>query len=149
MRYSILFSTLIVILFSCNKNKFNTVPSLKITSVNTSVVHPGENLIFKLAFTDAEGDLLGDSALFVQEKVLNCNKPGSGFKAPYRLPTFSTTKNQEGELIVSFGYNNSYGQALSAPKCFKNDTAVFRFALRDQAKHVSDTIVSDKIVITL
>ena len=148
MRYSILFSILLIGLFSCNKNKYNTIPSLKLTSVNNSVLHAGDMLIIRLAFTDAEGDLSADSALFVQEKVLNCTVAGSGFKQPYALPAFPTTKNQDGDIIVTYGYKVNGIQDVSNPRCFKNDTVVFRFALRDNARHTSDTVVTDKIVIT-
>lgn len=147
MRYSLLFSLLFLFLLSCNKNKFSTTPTLKFKSVNTTTLHRGETITFRLTFTDAEGDLTGDSALFVQEKVLNCNNSGSGFKQPYPLPSFPTTKNQDGEIVVSYGYDVNSGQNLKDPKCSKNDTAVFKFALRDKGGHVSDTVVTDKVVV--
>ena len=136
-----------MLLLSCNKSKFNTIPSLKIKSVNTSVLRQGQVLTFTLAFTDAEGDL--SDSFFVQEKVLNC--AAGGFAKDLRaLPTFPTTKNQEGEIIVSYGYrvNSTYYPVnLRDPQCSKNDTAIFKFVLRDKAQHKSDTAVSDKIVI--
>ena len=146
MRYSLLFSIVLVAIVSCNKNKFNTIPSLKYESASTQVVHAGDLLSFKLNFTDAEGDFNNDSTLFVQEKALNCAT--SGFKQFYPFPTFTTTKNQEGEILVTFVYRGSSSiTPLPDPKCFKNDTSIFRFALRDKARHTSDTVVSEKIVI--
>ena len=115
--------------------------------MNTTVLRRGQTIVFKLRFTDAEGDLNADSALFVQEKVLNCSRAGSGFKQPYRLPDFPTIKNQDGEILVSYGYDVNSGQNISDPKCSKNDTAIFRFALRDKAGHVSDTVSTDKFVV--
>lgn len=147
MRYYLLFSFVLLFTFSCSKSKFNTVPSLKIKSVNTTVLRQGQVLTFTLAFTDAEGDL--SDSFFVQEKVLNCT--AGGFAKDIRpLPTFPTTKNQEGEIIVSYGYrvsSNYYPASIRDPQCSKNDTAIFKFVLKDKAQHKSDTAVSDKVVI--
>lgn len=148
MRYSLLFSIILLAFVSCNKNKYNSIPSLTYKSVSTNIIRNQGQITFTLAFTDAEGDLFPDSALFVQEKVLNCNLSTAGFaKQYYKLPAFPTTKNQDGNLLVTYGYNLSSGQNLTAPACSKNDTAVFRFVLRDQANHHSDTAVSDKVVV--
>ena len=146
MRYSILFSILILFLLSCSKNKFNTVPSLKFKSVNTTVLHQHQLLVLRLSFTDAEGDFTVDSSLYVQEKVLNCSRTSAGFKSYYPLPDFPTTKNQEGDIIVTYGYRAG-NIPLSDPQCQKNDTSIFKFVLRDKAHHNSDTAFSDKIVI--
>lgn len=144
MRYSLLFSILILFLFSCKKSKFSSVPSLTFKSANTHLVNRGDVLIMTLSFTDAEGDLT--DSLFIQEKVLNCAV--GGFAKDIRaLPVFNTTKNQEGEILVSYGYNNNYPSPLPNPQCNRNDTAIFRFVLKDKAQHKSDTAVSDKIVI--
>lgn len=139
MRYTILFSISIILLLSCNKNKYNTTPSLKYKSVNTTLLKPGQTIRFTLKFTDLEGDLT--DTVFVIKSVPKC--AASNFTAPYLLPTFPTSKNQEGELLISFSY-----PAIN-PQCFgKNDTAVFKFVLRDKALHKSDTAVSETIVIS-
>lgn len=139
MRYPILFSIFMLSLFSCNKNKYNTVPQLKFKDVNTKQLHSGETLRITLSFTDAEGDLIADSSLFVKKVVTRC--AASSFNQYYKLPTFPTAKNQSGEIIVTYSYNDI------SPKCNKNDTAVFKFILRDKAKNKSDTAVSDQIII--
>ena len=146
MRYSVIFSILILFLASCNKNKYNSVPSLKFKSANTSVLRHQQLLVLTLSFTDAEGDFSVDSSLFVQEKVLNCSRSNSGFKTFYRLPDFPTTKNQDGDIVVTYGYRTGNVQ-IPDPQCSVNDTAIFKFVLRDLAHHASDTAVSDKIVI--
>lgn len=140
MRNPILFSIFILFLFSCNKNKYNTVPQLKYKDVNTKQLHSGETLRFTLSFTDAEGDVVADSSLFVKKVVARCS--ASSFGQYYILPTFPTAKNQSGEIIVTYSYNDV------SPKCLnKNDTAIFKFILRDKAKNKSDTAVSDQIII--
>ena len=139
MRKTFLISIFILLLASCGKDKFNTTPSLKYESVNNNVFGRNQgDIVFTLSFTDAEGDLT--DTLFVVKVEPNC--VNSGFTAPYPLPEFPTGKNQSGDIIVTFGYNDI------SPKCFpRNDTAVFKFVLKDKAQHVSDTAVSEPIVI--
>ena len=139
MRYPILFSIFLLFLFSCNKNKYNTVPQLKYKDVNTKQLHSGETLRFTFSFTDAEGDIVADSSFFVKKVVARC--ASSSFDQYYILPTFPSAKNQSGEIIVTYSYNDV------SPKCNKNDTATFKFVLRDKAKNKSDTAVSDQIII--
>ncbi len=139
MRYPILISILFFTFLSgCNKDKFTTKPSLKFKSVNTTVLNQGQSLIFDLSFTDAEGDLT--DTIFITKFEPNC--AASGFDAAYPIPAFPTGKNQKGDAIVTFDYNGV------SPKCFpRNDTAVFKFVLKDKAQNVSDTVVSPNIVI--
>jgi hypothetical protein len=145
MRYSVLFSLLLVFMFSaCNKDKFNTTPSLKYESENTTTVVPGSQLSFKLSFTDAEGDLT--DSLIVDKIVENC--PVGSFTQPYPLPSFPTTKNQKGEIVVTLLYNVNGLNTIGSPQCPpQNDTAVFKFVLKDKAQHRSDTVSSPKIII--
>ena len=90
-----------------------------------------------MSFTDAEGDLT--DSIFVQEVVPDC--ANSNRDALYPLPAFPTTKNQKGDINVTFGYNDV------SPQCQKNDTAVFRFVLRDKAHHASDTVSSPPVIL--
>ena len=142
MRNAVLFSILILLLAGCNKDKFNTKPSLKYESVNRTIIGRNEgNIVFTLSFTDAEGDLT-DSLTIVKSTTPCASDPTGGFVAPYPLPAFPAGKNQSGDIIVTFGYNDI------SPKCFpKNDTAVFKFILKDKAQNISDTALSDPIVI--
>lgn len=144
MRYPRLFFIFITIFFisSCSKDKFNTNPTIKLESVNTTELFPGEQLQFLLSFTDKEGDVSG--TVFVEKIEPTC--PGSSFKQAYTVPDFPSTSNQKGELTVTFGYNVS-GLSNISPKCMRNDTAVFRFALVDKAMNSSDTIQSQPIIL--
>lgn len=140
MRYTLIFSILLIFIGSCSKTKFSSTPSLSFKSVNTTQLHPQEALKFALSFTDAEGDFSDSGNIFVQKVVPNC--PNSNGSQVFILPVFPATKNQQGEINVSLQYNNI------APQCApQNDTAVFRFVLKDNAKHVSDTASSPAIII--
>ena len=140
MRYTVLFSiSLLILLIGCSKNKFSTTPSLKFKSINTNQLNRGEEIRFTLSFTDAEGDLTG--SIFVREVVPGCPADTVHYGS-YALPAFPTSKNQQGDVVVTLGYNDF------PPQCApKNDTAVFRFALIDKALHVSDTVSSPVIII--
>jgi hypothetical protein len=145
MRYTLLFSILLLIFStSCNKQKFATTPSLRFESVNTTVLNNHQLLIFTLTFTDAQGDLTDSADIYVHEIVPGC--PASEFEDSILLPSFPTSKDIKGNVIVTYGYNVS-GYESVRPLCQQNDTAIFRFALKDNAKHVSDTISSPKIIV--
>lgn len=146
MRYILLFSILLLtILSGCGKDKFNSTPSLKFSSVNTTELHSGQLLEFTLSFTDAEGDI--SDSIFTQKIVPGC--PGTSWdNQGYSIPTFPDSKNQKGNIKISFIYGtSSYYPDIRAPNCNQNDTAVFKFAIRDKAKHISDTVSSPPIII--
>lgn len=143
MRYPILFSIfLFAILTGCNKEKYGSTPTLTFKSVNTTELRTGQVLQFTLSFTDAEGDLT--SSILTQKIVPGCAL--SSFSQIDSLPSFPTTKNVDGDIILTFGFNAEPYKNIS-PQCQKNDTAVFRFALKDKANHVSDTVSSPPIIL--
>ena len=143
MRHTILFATISLLIISCNKNKFTTAPQLTYKSVNTTELRKENVIVFKLSFTDGDGDL--QDSLLVEKIVPSCEK--SNFKQKYRLPLFPTTKDTEGEFEVSFGYAVPNYPLIKAPQCDWNDTCYFRFVLKDRAQHTSDTVKSETIII--
>ena len=143
MRNPILFSIFILFLFSCNKNKYNTIPQLKYKSANKKVFVSGDVIVFTLSFTDAEGDL--QDSLYVEKFEPRC--VNSRFKQLYKIPSFPTSKNQSGEIAVTYGYNVASYPPILGPQCNKNDTCVFKFVLKDNAQNKSDTAVSETIVL--
>lgn len=139
MRYTILISIFVLFLFSCKKSKYSTTPQLKYKSVNTNKLTKGQNLVFTLSFTDAEGDLT--DKIIYQEVVKNCTASNFTDSSNY-LPQFPSGKNQAGDIVLTLRYIDVN------PHCPpKNDTAVFKFVLRDKAQNKSDTAVSEQIII--
>src|SRR5690606_4076986 len=133
MRHTILFSIiLLVFLAGCDKDKFQTTPGLQFTSVNTTELRNGQLLQFRLAFTDAEGDLT--DSIYVEKMVSDC--PGSNFVILFPLPPFPSTTDQQGDIIVTFGYNIS-SEYQVAPQCQRDEIATFRFVLRDKDNNAS------------
>jgi hypothetical protein len=140
-----------VVVVACNKDKYTTKPQITFKSVNTTTVQRGQALIFRLEFTDKEGDLSGsasapDSMLMVQKITRNCEQ--SNNIAYYKLPEFPEMKNSKGEIVVSYAYGVGFGYPpLFEPQCAFNDTCVFRFILKDRHGNVSDTATSPEIVL--
>lgn len=138
MRYPVLFSILLfAILTGCTKEKFKSTPSLKFKSVNSKVIPPNYDIQFTLSFTDAEGDL--NDSIYIEKFEPTCIN--SNFTDYYDIPSFPVSKNEKGDIIVNFRYFDI------APQCQRNDTAIFRFAIKDKAGHVSDTASSPPIII--
>ncbi|MDP4285272.1 MAG: hypothetical protein Q8891_12670 [Bacteroidota bacterium] len=131
---------------SCKKSQFSTTPSLKFENVNTKNLHPGEIIEFTLSFT-YKGDLTGN--LLVQELVPKCSTDETdSINTIYTLPPFPASQQQKGEITVSYGYNVTGYSPITTPQCVsRNDTAVFRFVLKDDAMHISDTVSSPPVVI--
>jgi len=144
MRHAVLFTILLCVIFtSCNKDKFNSTPSLKFKSVSSTVLPPGQLIQFTLSFTDAEGDL--SDSIFIQKTEPTCALSNVPF---YQIiPTFPTSKNEKGDIVVTFGNNASTSYPNISAQCQRNDTAVFRFAIKDKANHLSDTVSSPPIII--
>jgi hypothetical protein len=147
MRYTVLISIFLFATFiSCKKDQFQEKPSLTFEKVNTTELHPGQVISFTLSFTK-KGKLNGD--LLVQELVPLCsNVETDTINQPYTLPDFPAGNNNKGEITVSYGYNVTGFSPISTPKCpNRNDTAVFRFVLRSDSAHISDTVSSPPVVI--
>lgn len=139
MKTKILFAVLVItFLAACTKDTFKTKPQLSFKSVNTNVLSRGQNLVFTIEVTDAEGDI--QDSMFIQKVAKNCT--ASNFPARYKMPQFVGTKNLRADIEVNFNYNDV------PPKCIaKNDTATFYFWIKDNANNISDTISSQQIVI--
>ena len=136
----------IILLFAgCSKDKFGTTPTLKFEDVNTTTLTPGSLLQFKLSFTDKEGDI--SNSIYVKKIVPGCEN--SGFEQEYSVPSFPSTVNQKGELLISFSYNYDIAgyPDVKGPQCDHDDTATFQFVLKDVSGHTSDTITSPPILI--
>jgi len=144
MRNTVLFSILLLaILSGCQKDKYKTTPSLTFKSVSSTEVPKGSIVKFTLTFTDAEGDVSG--SVYIEKNEPSCTL--SSFTEMDSIPSFPTTKNQKGDLVITFGNNAGSSVEDISPQCQRNDTAVFRFAIKDKANHVSDTVSSPPIII--
>ncbi|MEO9021543.1 MAG: hypothetical protein ABI237_09990 [Ginsengibacter sp.] len=147
MRYTILFAIFLFVTFiSCKKETVSSTPTLKFEKVSTTELHPNGVITFTLSFTH-KGDFNG--TLLVQEIVPKCtDNIMDSINSPYDLPSFPASQNNKGEITVTYGYNVTGYSPVSQPKCSpRNDTAVFRFVLKADSTHISDTVSSPQVII--
>lgn len=131
-------------LAACKKDKYTTKPQLTFKNVNTTRLDHNQTITFTFQVTDKEGDI--QDSLWVQKVEPKCG--GSNFTAKYKMPNFTATKSFNGEVSVCFAYGNNLGcPTLSGPSCARNDTATFRFWIKDKAGNRSDTASSPLIAI--
>jgi hypothetical protein len=148
MRTKLLILLTITFFFSsCKKEEFNTKPKLSFGDVNTTQLRQGNLLIFTLNFTDKEGDI--QDTLWVQKISRTCpSTPGVQFISRNKVPDFTGTPNLKGKLEITFVYNANVPGTPSIVGCNnRNDTAFFRFWLKDKANNRSDTISSPDIIL--
>jgi hypothetical protein len=150
MNTKILLTVLVAIgLNACDKNEFNTKPTLKLRSVNTKVVPVNGTLSFEFEVTDKEGDIT--DSLWVKKIRIN-KKVVATIRDSFFLTLPEVTKIQKAFVSVDLTYNNYLVSAQSPPTSgnppkAENDTLLFKFVLRDKAKNASDTFTSEPIVI--
>jgi hypothetical protein len=137
--------TAVLILSSCDKNSFQTKPQIKVKSVNSTRIAPGEDLLINLEFTDKEGDLGEGNFTLIRNRVniKSIVQPGVNDKADTiydRVPEFP--KHSSGQMEVVLGYN-----AFLKEDPIDNDTLIFKLSVTDRAGNKSDTISTEKIVI--
>lgn len=144
-KLSILFA-IPLFFYACRKDTYTTRPQLSIKSISSTTLSQGSLLLFQLEFTDKEGDI--QDTLWVQKISRTCpNTGGAQFISPNKVPNFTPTPNLKGILEIGYGYNaNIQGYQTISGCGTRNDTSYFRFWLRDKAKNVSDTLVTENIV---
>lgn len=148
MRTKILILLTITVFFiTCKKDSFNTKPQITFNNVNSTVFSQGQILTFQLDFTDKEGDI--QDTLWVEKISRTCPKEvGVQIINKNKVPDFTPTSNLKGKLEISFIYNGNAPGITSIIGCSnKNDTAYFRFWLKDKAQNRSDTISSPDIIL--
>lgn len=134
---------------ACGKDKFETVPQLKIKSKSTDVVPFNGNLTVTLQYTDKEGDV--DDSLIVVRQRLNRRNTVTPPSSPYKIPSFPDFK--KGEFEVNFRFNFDLIVGLSPiripgsnPAQFEPDTLTLKFVARDKAGNKSDTVSTGVVV---
>ena len=151
MKTKILFTLFVALgLQACNKDKFNTKPSLSLRSLNTNVVPVNGTLSFEFEVTDKEGDIT--DSLFVKKIRMN-KRVVPTVRDSFYLTLPEVKKIQKAFVTVDLGYQSYLISAINPPTTGtpprkENDTLVFKFVLKDKAKNASDTFTSETIVVT-
>ena len=146
MRLSLYVLWGLIILLACNKDKLETKPSLKLKSISSSVVPKNGNLTFVFEYADKEGDV--SDSIFLR-KIRTNLLPTKTVRDSFALTMPSFPDRKRGTIELQLKYQEHLVSAEnpgSAPN-IRNDTLIFKFSLRDKAKHISDTITTTPIVI--
>ncbi|MET0244710.1 MAG: hypothetical protein ABW174_14625 [Flavitalea sp.] len=148
MRYIPCFLILCTILAAaCSKDKVETKPSLSVKSLSSNVVPINSDLSVTLEFTDKEADL---SSIFVQ-KIRQNRRTTATIRDTFSLNIADFPKKTNGELEIRLFYQLQLLSAAAAPSNpnsptgYESDSLIIRFALRDKAEHVSDTVSTSMI----
>lgn len=137
----------IAISTACNKDKYQTKPSIEV--VDESSVVPRDGQIFvRLKYTDKEGDVARDSIWYLAE-LLNVRRPvGPREYIPVKEPLPDFPDKNSGEIELRLDHFLYYKEiADNNPDHDKNDTIRIRFVLQDRAGNRSDTAISGSIVL--
>ena len=145
----VLLSTIAI--YSCNKDKVATKPTIKITSINGNLIPFGGVLVVEMDFTDKEGDI--NNTMFVQ-KIRKNIRATATIRDTFSLTIPDFPVKSTGEIQLNMDYNNYLVSAINPPKVgtppnekFEDDTLEIRFALRDLAGNVSDTVSAGTIIV--
>jgi hypothetical protein len=151
MKFNIfLFIAFVVVAAACGKDKFQTIPSISIKSYNTKIVPANGTFIVTLVCTDKEGDVQ-DSVIIIKNRLNRRVVPTVRDTIRYKFPTFPLTHKIDVEATLD------YQTILSAinpptipgsnPVQKEPDTLRLKFAVRDNAGHISDTVTSQQIIV--
>ena len=142
MNTKILFAIILTgFLSACSKNAYNTKPTLQLTSVNTNIVPFNGTLVVNMKVTDKEGDVT--DTLFVKKVRIN-QRATATIRDSFALKIPDAPNSPDGTIEVDLSYQNFL---ISATSPIENDTLLFKFALKDKANNISDTVTTDPIVV--
>ena len=148
--FLISFLAFAVLITACNKDKFQTIPSLSIKSYNTKEVPLNANFIVTLECTDKEGDVQ-DSVIIIKLRLNRRVVPTIQDTIRFKFPAFPKSDR----IQIQVNLNNQLIRSAinpptipgSNPPQKESDTLLLKFAVRDNAGHTSDTVVSDQIIV--
>jgi len=147
---TIAFSLALIVFVACSKDKFETKPTIEIKSMSPNPVPVNGTMIVDLEYTDKEGDMGGDSAVFVKRIRINQKKVSATLRDSFWMPMpGDIPKKTKGTIRLTFDFQNYLISAKDpgTPPNAAPDSLIYRFCLRDKAKNASDTIESGLVVI--
>jgi len=147
--YSTLAFSLALIVFACSKDKFETKPTLKIQDISPNPLPKNSvPLVIDLEYTDKEGDLATDSAIFVRKIRINKKKVGKTLRDSFWLPLpGDVPKKTKGSIRLTLDFETYAKSADDPGNPPAPDSLIFRFSMRDKANHASDTVESGLVII--
>jgi hypothetical protein len=146
-----LFAVIVFVVVACGKDKFETIPKLKLKSRNTDIVPLNGSLILNIEYTDKEGDV-SDSLIIVRER-LNAKGRVQLPASPYGIPKFPPTDKGEFEVTLAYQLGLVFGLGPipipgTVPARREIDTLRLKIVARDKAGNKSDTLVVNNVYVT-
>ena len=149
-RILIVLIALMLITVACNKDRFQTKPTIKIKSMNTDFVPLNGTFSLTLDCTDKEGDVQ-DSVIIIKRRLNQRVVATIRDTLRYKFPVFPTNTRTEVEVTLDY---QSILSAISPPVIpgsnppqRERDTLILRLAVRDNGGHTSDTVESSRIIV--
>lgn len=151
MKFRMIIAAVLVFTFiACNKDKFQTKPTISIKSINTEIVPQNGTFIITLECTDKEGDV-EDSLILIKKRLNRRVVATVRDTLRFKIPTFPANSRTEIQAVLD--YQNILS-ALNPPNIPGSnplqrelDTLVLRMAVRDKAGNTSDTVESRQIFV--
>jgi hypothetical protein len=145
MKQLLIFFLSVCVLASCNKDKFKTVPQVKIKSFGPSVVVKGNIITLSATITDKEGDL--QDSVYLVRKRFTGTVPIKPDTLRLSLQSLNVPVTSEIEFTALFSYGD-----LKDGYIFQNLESVDRnfqvgIIVRDKAGNRSDYVESNMIVL--
>lgn len=143
-------SVLAVVVLACNKDKFQTKPTISIKSISTEVVPINGSLIITLECTDKEGDVQ-DSVIIIKNRLNKKVVTTIRDTIRYKFPVFPI--HTKTEVVATLSYQDILSASNppfipgSNPPTRELDTLILRLAVRDNGGHTSDTITTKQIYV--
>jgi len=135
------------VLAACSKDKFQTRPSLELKSVNGDTFSNQNDMNIEFEFTDKEGDV-NDTLFMLKKRINTIQVETLRDTVAIRIPDFP--KNNQGFIRMRLS-TVSYLESAQRPPVENgnahDDTLMIRFALKDKAGNVSDTVVLGPVYI--
>jgi len=143
MRQFLILILICCFIMACNKDTFETKPTIKIKELNSEVIPENANLDVTLEYTDKEGDLGRGELTYIRERKNIKPIPNPGVNdqidtVRYPIPDF-TPKNK-GEIVVSIPYS------LMNEDPNDDDTMIFKISVVDFRGNKSDTVTTVNII---
>jgi len=141
--------SLLVLLFACNKDKFQSTPQIKIKSTSGSIIAKGSGeLTVVLSYTDKEGDV--DDSVYVRKIRTNQRVAAETYRDTlgYAIPEFPA--HSTGDISVTLD-NTALVSAVKIVNLPNGtpepDSLTIWFKVKDKAGHMSDSVSTGTIVV--
>ncbi|MBC7873369.1 MAG: hypothetical protein H7Y01_05200 [Ferruginibacter sp.] len=141
---------LVVITIACNKDSFQTKPTIRVKSINGNFIPLNGTFVLTLECTDKEGDVQ-DSVIIIKRRLNKRVVATLRDTLRYEFPVFPKSTRTQVQATLDY---QSILSALnppfipgSNPARREVDTLILRLAVRDNAGNTSDTIESPVIYV--